>query len=157
MKTNVIVLLFFCAFVTISFSSCKGSGGKRTATEAIEFIEKKTAGKAASSIEREAGQIERTIEENADDAYNSTSSRRVRRLRHSFDEGNDGNEDNIDNNEEYGETTTQAYTTVCPYCNGGGIVYARDIYGNVLIDYYGNPQTTVCGNCGGNGQVIVYQ
>ena len=24
-------------------------------------------------------------------------------------------------------------------------------------DYYGNPQTITCGNCGGSGQVIVYQ
>ena len=31
------------------------------------------------------------------------------------------------------------------------------MYGKVLVDYYGNPQNTSCGNCRGNGQVVFYQ
>ena len=63
--------------------------------------------------------------------------------------------DDVDN--DYEDTQSQANYATCPYCNGGGIVYATDMYGNVLVDYYGNPQTITCGNCGGSGQVIVYQ
>ena len=115
----------------------------------MEFIEKKAASKAASSVEREAGQVERTIEENADDAYRSTRSCRPSRPRH-HSSYNDGDND-------YEDTQSQANYATCPYCNGGGIVYATDMYGKVLVDYYGNPQTSSCGNCGGSGQVIVYQ
>ena len=115
----------------------------------LEFIEKKAASKAASSVEREAGQVERAVEENADDAYRSTRSSRPSRPRHHSSYGDDDN--------EYEETPPQAYYATCPYCNGGGIVYVTDMYGNVLVDYYGNPQTSSCGNCGGSGQVIVYQ
>ncbi|MFR8948224.1 MAG: hypothetical protein ACLVJI_03550 [Bacilli bacterium] len=115
----------------------------------MEFIEKKAASKAASSVEREAGQVERAIEENADDAYRSTRSSRPSRPRHysSYD----------DDDNDYEDTQSQVNYATCPYCNGGGIVYATDMYGNVLVDYYGNPQTITCGNCGGSGQVIVYQ
>lgn len=131
------------------FTSCKGSAGKKAATETLEFIEKKTASKAASSVEREAGQVERAIEENADDAYRSTRSSRPSRPRHHSSYDDDDN--------DYEDTQSQANYATCPYCNGGGIVYATDMYGNVLVDYYGNPQTITCGNCGGSGQVIVYQ
>lgn len=96
-----------------------------------------------------AGQVERAIEENADDAYRSTRSSRPSRPRHlsSYDDGDN----------DYEDTQSKAYYATCPYCNGGGIVYVTDMYGNVLVDYYGNPQTITCGNCGGSGQVIVYQ
>ena len=57
------------------FTSCKGSAGKKAATETLEFIEKKAASKAASSVEREAGQVERAIEENADDGWEEVSVR----------------------------------------------------------------------------------
>lgn len=144
--TTILSILFVSA---ISFTSCKGSAGKKAATETLEFIERKAASKAASSVEREAGQVERALEENADDAYRSTRSSRPSRPRHhsSYDDGDN----------DYEDTQSQAYYATCPYCNGGGIIYATDMYGNVLVDYYGNPQTITCGNCGGSGQVIVYQ
>ena len=148
-KSNLTIMLFFSVLGLTFFTSCKGSAGKKAATETLEFIEKKAANKAASSVEREAGQVERAIEENADDAYCSTRSSRPSRPRHhfSYDDGYN----------DYEDTQSQAYYATCPYCNGGGIVYATDMYGNVLVDYYGNPQTITCGNCGGSGQVIVYQ
>lgn len=148
-KLYLTIMLFFSVLGLTFLTSCKGSAGKKAATETLEFIEKKAASKAASSVEREAGQVERAVEENADDAYRSTRSSRPSRPRHYSSYGDDDN--------EYGETTPQAYYATCPYCNGGGIVYATDMYGNVLVDYYGNPQTTTCGNCRGSGQVIVYQ
>ena len=85
----------------IGLSSCRGSGGKKVATEALEFIEKE-----AGSLERNAGRLERgalVVEENANKAsksaeeeYNSyqniakqrsgkielkTASRRMRKLK----------------------------------------------------------------------------
>lgn len=148
-KSNLTIMLFFSVLELTFFTSCKGSAGKKAATETLEFIEKKAASKAASSVEREAGQVERAIEENADDAYHSTRSSRPSRPRHysSYD----------DDDNDYEDTQSQVNYATCPYCNGGGIVYATDMYGNVLVDYYGNPQTITCGNCGGSGQVIVYQ
>lgn len=145
-KSNLTIMLFFSVLGLTFFTSCKGSAGKKAATETLEFIEKKAASKAASSVEREAGQVERAIEENADDAYRSTRSSRPRHYSSYDDDDND-----------YEDTQSQANYATCPYCNGGGIVYATDMYGNVLVDYYGNPQTITCGNCGGSGQVIVYQ
>lgn len=148
-KSNLTIMLFFSVLELTFFTSCKGSAGKKAATETLEFIEKKAASKAASSVEREAGQVERAIEENADDAYRSTRSSRPSRTRHysSYD----------DDDNDYEDTQSQVNYATCPYCNGGGIVYATDMYGNMLVDYYGNPQTITCGNCGGSGQVIVYQ
>ena len=148
-KSNLTIMLFFSVLELTFFTSCKGSAGKKAATETLEFIEKKAASKAACSVEREAGQVERAIEENADDAYRSTRSSRPSRPRHysSYD----------DDDNDYEDTQSQVNYATCPYCNGGGIVYATDMYGNVLVDYYGNPQTITCGNCGGSGQVIVYQ
>lgn len=148
-KSNLTIMLFFSVLGLTFFTSCKGSAGKKAATETLEFIEKKAASKAASSVEREAGQVERAIEENADDAYRSTRSSRPSRPRHysSYD----------DDDNDYEDTQSQANYATCQYCNGGGIVYATDMYGNVLVDYYGNPQTITYGNCGGSGQVIVYQ
>lgn len=148
-KSNLTIMLFFSVLELTFFTSCKGSAGKKAATETLEFIENKAASKAASSVEREAGQVERAIEENADDAYRSTRSSRPSRPRHysSYD----------DDDNDYEDTQSQVNYATCPYCNGGGIVYATDMYGNMLVDYYGNPQTITCGNCGGSGQVIVYQ
>ena len=126
-KSNLTIMLFFSVLGLTFFTSCKGSAGKKAATETLEFIEKKAANKAASSVEREAGQVERAIEENADDAYCSTRSSRPSRPRHhsSYDNGYN----------DYEDTQSQAYYATCPYCNGGGIVYATDMYGNVLVDY----------------------
>lgn len=146
-KSILTILLSFSVLGLTFITSCKGSAGKKAATETLEYIERKAADKAASSVEREAGQVECAVEENADDAYRST--RKTSRPRHHSSYDDDYN--------EYEETAPQAYYATCPYCNGGGIVYATDMYGNVLADYYGNPQTSSCGNCGGSGQVIVYQ
>ena len=66
-KSNLTIMLFFSVLGLTFFTSCKGSAGKKAATETLEFIEKKAASKAASSVEREAGQVERVMEENADD------------------------------------------------------------------------------------------
>lgn len=62
-KSNLTIMLFFSVLGLTFFTSCKGSAGKKAATETLEFIEKKAANKAASSVEREAGQVERAIEE----------------------------------------------------------------------------------------------
>ena len=148
MNKSILTILLSLSVLGLTFiTSCKGSAGKKAATETLEYIERKAADKAASSVEREAGQVECAVEENADDAYRST--RKTSRPRHHSSYDDDDN--------EYEETAPQAYYATCPYCNGGGIVYATDMYGNVLVDYYGNPQTITCGNCGGSGQVIVYQ
>lgn len=117
-KLYLTIMLFFSVLGLTFLTSCKGSAGKKVATETLEFIEKKAASKAASSVEREAGQVERAVEENADDAYRSTRSSRPSRPRHHSSYGDDDN--------EYEETTPQAYYATCPYCNGGGIVYATD-------------------------------
>lgn len=146
-KSILTILLSFSVLGLTFLTSCKGSAGKKAATETLEYIERKAADKAASSVEREAGQVERAVEEDADDAYRST--RKTSRPRHHSSYDDDDN--------EYEETAPQAYYATCPYYNGGGIVYATNMYGNVLVDYYGNPQTSSCGNCGGSGQVIVYQ
>lgn len=113
-KSNLTIMLFFSVLGLTFFTSCKGSAGKKAATETLEFIEKKAASKAASSVEREAGQVERAIDENADDAYRSTRSSRPSRPRHysSYD----------DDDNDYEDTQSQANYATCPYCNGGGIV-----------------------------------
>lgn len=133
-KSILTILLSFSVLGLTFITSCKGSAGKKAATETLEYIERKAADKAASSVEREAGQVECAVEENADDAYRST--RKTSRPRHHSSYDDDDN--------DYEDTQSQAY-------------YATDMYGNVLADYYGNPQTSSCVNCGGSGQVIVYQ
>ena len=65
-KVIYITILVSCV---IGFSSCRGSGGKKVATEALEFIEKE-----AGSLERNAGRLERgamVVEENANKASKS--------------------------------------------------------------------------------------
>lgn len=37
----------------------------------------------------------------------------------------------------------------CSTCNGYGVVYQVDIYGNVITDYYGNTIFYFCPECGG--------
>ena len=105
-KLDLTIMLFFSVLGLPFLTSCKGSAGKKAATETLEFIEKKAASKAASSVEREAGQVERAVEENADDAYRSTRSSRPSRPRHHSSYGDDDN--------EYEETTPQAYYATCP-------------------------------------------
>lgn len=40
----------------------------------------------------------------------------------------------------------------CSTCNGYGVVYQIDSYGNPVTDYYGNIQFLYCPSCGGTGQ-----
>ncbi len=44
-------------------------------------------------------------------------------------------------------------THLCGTCNGYGVLYLIDAYGNAITDGYGNFQFTSCSNCGGNGYV----
>lgn len=122
-KSILTILLSFSVLGLTFITSCKGSAGKKVATETLEYIERKAADKAASSVEIEAGQVECAVEENADDAYRST--RKTSRPRHHSSYDDDDN--------EYEETAPQAYYATCPYCNGGGIVYATDMYGIMAI------------------------
>lgn len=41
----------------------------------------------------------------------------------------------------------------CPTCNGYGVVYRIDAYGNAITDAYGNIQFLFCPMCGGSGQI----
>lgn len=130
---KVICITLLGVFV-IGLSSCGGSSGKRAATEVIESIEKE-----AGSLERNVGRMERSTK-NANKASKS-------RRRH-----NRG-----DNCYEETETTPQPVTVPCPHCQGNGMVYATDMYGNLIYDYYGNPQVVYCPQCGGKGVVVTYQ
>ena len=40
----------------------------------------------------------------------------------------------------------------CSMCNGYGVVYKTDAYGNAITDYYGNVQLFFCPVCGGSGE-----
>lgn len=40
-KSNLTIMLFFSVLGLTFFTSCKGSAGKKAATETLEFIEKK--------------------------------------------------------------------------------------------------------------------
>ena len=151
-KVIYITILVTCV---IGLSSCRGSGGKKVATEALEFIEKE-----AGCLERNAGRLERgtlVVEENANKAgksaeeeYNSYQNyRKAKKL-----------QDRIENcfeADEEVETTPQPVTVPCPHCQGNGMVYATDIYGNLIYDYYGNTQVVYCPQCGGNRVVVTYQ
>lgn len=127
--------------LTISLSGCRGSAGKRATTEAIEFIERKTASSGASAIEREVSQVERgTIREA--ESYNSGRSRTHRPRHNSYDE-------------EESSYQTQVHTVACSQCGGGGTVYVLDYYGNMQYDYYGYPVISQCPSCGGSGYILV--
>lgn len=130
-------LLLIC-ISTLFLTGCKGSAGKKAATEVIEIIEKKGASKAGSVIEREATQVERNAAREAE-GYNSGRSHRTHRPRHnSYD----------DDESSYEQ---QVYTVQCTQCSGSGIVYVVDSYGNVQYDYYGTPLISQCPSCGGSG------
>ena len=153
-KTFQLLLLVTCV---IGLSSCRGSGGKKVATETLEFIEKE-----AGSLERNAGRLERgasVVEENAnkviksaEEEYNSCNNYRKYRNAKKW-------EDRIENylEDEDNGTAPQPVTVPCPHCQGNGMVYATDMYGNVVFDYYGNPQVVNCPQCGGHGVVVTYQ
>lgn len=128
-------------FFSLLFTSCRGCNGKRVATEAAEFVEKK----ASKYIERESKAFE---DEESSALRTYKNKRRADRIR-----------DNIDNllEEDEEEYVPQQTIIQCPQCNGGGIVYVVDAYGNIVTDYYGNAQTMYCPNCQGQGRVVVYQ
>lgn len=133
------IILVCSSFV---FVSCKGASSRKAAIEALEMIEKRS-GKFGEAAEREAGSMERSVEEN----YNNSmlkNKRRVDRIREALD-GDD---------EEY---TPQQTLITCPVCKGNRAVYITDEYGRVQFDPYGNPLSVTCTNCRGAGQVVVYQ
>ena len=150
--------LFYLTFVVacvISLSSCRGSGGKKVATETLEFIEKE-----AGSLERNAGRLERgalEVEENAsrvsksaeEGCNNYQNYRKAKKWQERI-------ENYLEDDEEF-ETTPQPVTVQCPHCQGNGRAYATDMYGNIIFDYYGNPQVVYCPQCAGNRVVVTYQ
>lgn len=150
---NVQILFCFTISILIGvcllLSSCKGSGGKKAATEAMEFLEKETG-----SIERNASRIEKDnaskLHNNLQEEYGSYSKyRRAKQRVEKIDKYLGEDEDP--------ESTPQPVSIDCPRCQGNGMVYMTDMYGNVVFDYYGNPQVVTCPNCGGTRQVVVYQ
>lgn len=133
----VCIICVFAAFL----SGCKGSAGKKAAKEALELIEKRGASKAASTVEREASQIERATSREAERA--NTGRRSSFRPRHS----------SYDEDESYYQP--KVYSVQCSQCGGSGIVCQIDYYGNIQFDYYGNPIMGQCPNCGGSGSILV--
>lgn len=139
MKRRVFILSFF--IIAILLCSCKGSGGKKIATEATEFIEKK----AGKYLNRDA----KTFESEESSALRTyKNKRRADRLRENIDEHLE---------EDAEEYVPQQIVIQCTQCNGGGIVYVVDGFGNIVTDYYGNAQTMYCPNCKGQGRIVVYQ
>lgn len=129
------------AMLVVGLSSCKGSAGKKAATEAAEFIEKE----GSRLLEKEGSRAVEE-EESAAERY-LKAKRRADRV-----------QDVVDGiTEEEPQYQPQAVAVICGQCGGCGIVYLVDGYGNIMFDYYGNPQTSVCPVCGGSGQQIVYQ
>lgn len=137
---NALVLTILC-ILTFSLTGCRGSAGKKAATEAIELIEKKGASKAASTIEREASQVERNAVRETE-GYNTGRSRTYRPRHSSYDE-------------DESSYQPQVYSVRCSQCGGSGAVYVLDYYGNIQYDYYGNPVISQCPSCGGAGSVLV--
>lgn len=134
-------MLMSICLLPLSLTGCRGSAGKKVATEALEIIEKKGASKAASAIERDASQIERSAAREAE-GYNSGRSRTYRPRHSSYDE-------------DESSYQPQVYTVQCSQCGGSGAVYIVDYYGNIQYDYYGNPVIGQCPNCGGAGSILV--
>ncbi len=140
MKTsNKILTLSILSILLFAMTGCRGSASKRAATEVLELIEQKGASKAASTIEREASQIERNAAMETE-GYNAGRSRTRRPHHSSSDESS---------------YQSQVYSVQCSQCGGSGVVYVLDYYGNIQYDYYGNPAMSKCSNCGGAGSILV--
>lgn len=120
-----IIFIVFALSISFSFTSCRGSAGKKAATEVLELIEKKAGSKATSTIEREAAQSERAAIREAED-YNAGKNRSYRPRHHSSSDDDSYNEPCV-------------YTVQCKQCGGAGAVYIVDYYGNIQYDYYGSP------------------
>lgn len=156
-KFTLTTFLIACAFLglCLTTTSCKGSSGKKAASEAMKLLEKESG-----SLERNAGRVERAavsaeessgrLSQEAEEEYNTYS--RYRKTK----KWQDRIENALGEDEEV-ETTPQPVTITCPYCQGNRMVYATDAYGNMVFDYYGNPQVVYCPQCGGNGVVVTYQ
>lgn len=140
--------------VCLMFSSCRGSGGKKVATEAIEFFEKEAGG-----IERNATRLEKGASSIGDDASKVNSKTQERYSGSGLRRAKKASEqiDGLFGEDEEPERMPQPVAVICPQCQGAGMVYMTDMYGNVVFDYYGNPQVVPCPNCGGTGQVVTYQ
>lgn len=52
------------------------------------------------------------------------------------------------------EYLNDSYTySLCSSCNGYGVLYLADEYGNAIVDDYGNFSFVQCDDCDGNGYV----
>lgn len=141
MKLPKLVILLLLTTIVVGFSSCRGSAGKKAATEATEFLEKK----GSRFLEKEGS---RAVEEEE-----SAAQRYIKAKRRA-----DRVQDIVDGfTEEEPQRQPQAVAVVCGQCGGNGAVYLLDGYGNIMYDYYGNPQVSVCPVCSGAGQQTMYQ
>lgn len=139
---SAFLLLVMALFSVSLLTSCKGTGGKKAATEALELIERKAAAKAGGALGKEGVQVERTAIKETE-SYTPSRSRRPRRPRHGpYDDDNRG---------------PQVYTVQCSQCGGTGGAYVIDYYGNIQYDYYGNPLVSQCRYCQGTGVIQYYQ
>ena len=127
MKQFVFFLMMMFV-ITTTCSSCKGSAGK--------------AGKKLGAEVVEYGGKMFKEEENTT-LKNYKNSRR-------FQDAKEQIEDVIN-------TTPQPVTVTCGLCAGQRYVFCVDAYGNIIYDFYGNPQIMPCPSCGGAGQKITYQ
>jgi DnaJ-class molecular chaperone len=145
-----ISVILAIAVLVLGFSSCRGSAGKKAATEALEYMERKGGSllekEGASILERQGGRLAEEEETAAERAWKNK--RRADRVQEFLDGSDD---------EEETQYQPQPTAVLCSQCGGSGAVYILDMYGNPVFDMYGNPQISPCPVCSGNGQVIVYQ
>lgn len=146
-----ITVILTIGVVMFTLSSCRGSAGKKAATEALEYMERKGGTllekEGASTLERQGG---RTLEEEESAAERAwKNKRRADKVQDILD--------GMSEDEEEPQYQPQPVAVMCGQCSGSGMVYMVDYYGNVMYDMYGNPQVTACPVCGGSGQQIVYQ
>lgn len=145
-----IAVILAIALLALGFSSCRGSAGKKAATEALEYMERKGGSllekEGASALERQGGRLAEEEETAAERAWKNK--RRADRVQDFLDDSDD---------EEETQYQPQPTAVLCSQCSGSGRVYMVDYYGNVMYDMYGNPQVSLCPVCGGSGQQIVYQ
>lgn len=148
-----VAIMLAIAVLMLGLSSCRGSAGKKAATEAVEFFEKKGGSllekEGASALERSGSRIAEEEESAAQKAWKNK--RRAERVQDFLDDMSE------DEEEETPQYQPQPIAILCGRCGGNGRVYMVDYYGNVMLDMYGNPQVTLCPACGGSGQQIVYQ
>lgn len=150
MKTihKALALTTLC-IISFSLTGCRGSAGKKAATKTIELIKKKGgASKAATTIEREAPQMERNAVREAE-GYNTRGSRTYRPRYSSYDEDESSYQPHESSHQP------PIYSVQCSQCGGSGMVYIVDFYGNIQYDYYGNPVISQCPSCGGIGFTLV--